>query len=102
MFLSSICFLLTLSLVTLSIRDANDSVLEPDATNPDGLLQDLDNIVIDLPSPKEKRLSASADVKYFFDNARALNEGEATRKVHDCTICRCVFLSTSAHSDGRY
>lgn len=81
-----------LHIVTTVVDDS--SILDVDAINEDGLLRDLDHIVIDLPVARPtKTHTPSADIRQFFDNPHMTTVKDSKgnfRKVHDCIICKSV------------
>ncbi|TFY77500.1 hypothetical protein EWM64_g6510 [Hericium alpestre] len=63
-----------------------------DELDPAGMLKDLAHIIEvsdNSDADKPKKLPASADVRYFFNNAHDRRDGEGkSRKLHDCRICK--------------
>lgn len=67
---------------SLPDADALDSVT--------GLLKDLSHIPMDLgDEPEKKKLPASADMNFFFDNPHTRPDPSGTaKKVFDCRLCK--------------
>lgn len=77
---------------TQDAQPAETSILDGEATDVEGLLEDLSHIVTELPeAPTAKLHAPSADIKHFFDNVHisAVKDSKGNlRRVHDCIICK--------------
>lgn len=81
-----------LTSATAITQDVDTSLLDEEATDVEGLLEDLNHIVTSLPDAHPAKTHApSADIKQFFNNVRTSDHKDSKgnlRRVHDCIICK--------------